>query len=69
MQQSEIINLDEKRDFQVDSSNLKHVRSFCREVHHSLIFEDNKLKTWDRKLESSSNDDIEKKAKKLSKEK
>ena len=28
-----------------------------REVHHSLIFEDNKLKTWDRKLESSSNDD------------
>tara|TARA_B100000073_G_scaffold278244_1_gene238574 strand:- start:461 stop:826 length:366 start_codon:yes stop_codon:yes gene_type:complete len=40
-----------------------------REVHHSLIFEDNKLKTWDRKLESSSNDDIEKKAKTLSKEK
>ncbi len=40
-----------------------------REVHHSLVFEDNKLKTWDKKLESSSNDEIEKEAKKLSKEK
>ena len=36
MEQSEIINLDEKRDFQVDSSNLKHVRSFCREVFEKL---------------------------------
>ena len=36
MQQSEIINLDEKRDFQVDSSNLKHVRTFCREVFEKL---------------------------------
>ena len=40
-----------------------------REVHHSLVFEDNKLKTWNKKLESSSNDEIEKEAKKLSKEK
>ena len=36
MEQSAIINLDEKRDFQVDSSNLKHVRSFCREVFERL---------------------------------
>ena len=36
MEQSAIINLDEKRDFQVDSSNLKHVRSFCREVFEKL---------------------------------
>ena len=36
MQQSEIINLNEKRDFQVDSSNLKHVRTFCREVFEKL---------------------------------
>tara|TARA_Y100000768_G_scaffold200314_1_gene150602 strand:+ start:1729 stop:2094 length:366 start_codon:yes stop_codon:yes gene_type:complete len=43
--------------------------SLFREVHHSLIFEDNKLKTWKRKLDSSSNDEIEKEAKKLSKEK
>ena len=36
MEQPAIINLDEKRDFQVDSSNLKHVRSFCREVFERL---------------------------------
>ena len=36
MEQSEIINLNEKRDFQVDSSNLKHIRSFCRKVFEKL---------------------------------
>ena len=36
MSQSQIINLDEKRDFEVNSSNLKHVRSFCREVFEKL---------------------------------
>ena len=36
MQQSQINNLNEKRDFHVDSSNLKHVRSFCREVFEKL---------------------------------
>ena len=36
MEQSHIINLDEKRDFEVNSSNLKHVRSFCREVFEKL---------------------------------
>ena len=36
MSQSQIINLDEKRDFEVHSSNLKHVRSFCREVFEKL---------------------------------
>ena len=36
MEQSHIINLNEKRDFLVDSSNLKHVRSFCREVFEKL---------------------------------
>ena len=36
MEQSHIINLDEKRDFEVNSSNLKHVRSFCREVFDKL---------------------------------
>ena len=36
MNQSQIINLDEKRDFEVNSSNLKHVRSFCREVFEKL---------------------------------
>ena len=36
MSQSQINNLDEKRDFEVNSSNLKHVRSFCREVFEKL---------------------------------
>ena len=36
MEQSHIVNLDEKRDFEVNSSNLKHVRSFCREVFEKL---------------------------------
>ena len=36
MEQSNIIDLDEKRDFEVNSSNLKHVRSFCREVFEKL---------------------------------
>ena len=36
MSQSQIINLDEKRDFEVNSSNLKHIRSFCREVFEKL---------------------------------
>ena len=40
-----------------------------REVHHSLLFEDNKLKSWERKLNASANDEIEKEAKKLNKEK
>ncbi len=40
-----------------------------REVHHSLIFENNKLKTWEQKLKSSTNDEIEQKAKELNKEK
>ena len=36
MSQSQIINLDEKREFEVNSSNLKHIRSFCREVFEKL---------------------------------
>ena len=36
MEQSHIANVDEKRDFEVNSSNLKHVRSFCREVFEKL---------------------------------
>ena len=36
MEQSQIINLNEKRDFEVNSSNLKHIRSFCREVFEKL---------------------------------
>jgi serine/threonine-protein kinase RsbW len=36
MKQSQIISLSEKRDFAVDSSNLKHVRTFCREVFEKL---------------------------------
>ncbi len=36
MEQTHIINLNEKRDFEVNSSNLKHVRSFCREVFEKL---------------------------------
>ena len=36
MEQLHITNLDEKRDFEVNSSNLKHIRSFCREVFEKL---------------------------------
>ena len=36
MIQSQLINLDEKRDFEVNSSNLKNVRLFCREVFEKL---------------------------------
>ena len=36
MQQLNIRNLNETKDFLVDSSNLKHVRSFCREVFDKL---------------------------------
>ena len=36
MKQSQIISLSEKRDFAVDSSNLKHIRTFCREVLEKL---------------------------------
>ena len=36
MEQTEIISLNEKKDFVVDSSNLKHVRTFCREVFERL---------------------------------
>ena len=36
MEQSQIINLNEKRNFEVNSSNLKHIRSFCREVFEKL---------------------------------
>lgn len=36
MKQSQIISLSEKKDFAVDSSNLKHVRTFCREVLEKL---------------------------------
>ena len=36
MKQSRIISLSEKKDFAVDSSNLKHVRTFCREVFEKL---------------------------------
>ena len=36
MEQTEIISLNEKKDFIVDSSNLKHVRTFCREVFEKL---------------------------------
>ena len=36
MEQTHIANVDEKRDFEVNSSNLKHVRSFCREVFEKL---------------------------------
>lgn len=36
MKQSQIISLSEKKDFAVDSSNLKHIRIFCREVLEKL---------------------------------
>ena len=36
MKQAQLINLDEKRDFEVNSSNLKNIRSFCREVFEKL---------------------------------
>ena len=36
MEQSQIIRLSEKKDFVVDSTNLKHVRTFCREVFEKL---------------------------------
>jgi len=36
MENSEIQNLSETKDFQVDSANLKHVRTFCREVFEKL---------------------------------
>ena len=36
MEQKENISLNEKKDFTVDSSNLKHVRTFCREVFEKL---------------------------------
>ena len=41
MEQSNIANVDEKRDFEVNSSNLKHVRSFCREVFEKLHIDQN----------------------------
>ena len=44
-------------------------KEVLREDHHSLLFEDNKLKSWERKLNTSSNDEIEEEAKKLNKEK
>ena len=36
MENSQIQNLSETKDFQVDSANLKHVRTFCREVFEEL---------------------------------
>ena len=36
MEQTQISNLCESKDFQVDSANLKHVRTFCREVFEKL---------------------------------
>lgn len=36
MKQSQIISLSEKKDFAIDSSNLKHIRTFCREVFEKL---------------------------------
>ena len=36
MGQTQISNLCESKDFQVDSANLKHVRTFCREVFEKL---------------------------------
>ena len=36
MKQSQINSLSEKKDFAVDSSNLKHIRTFCREVLEKL---------------------------------
>tara|TARA_B100000003_G_scaffold173898_1_gene162124 strand:- start:208 stop:642 length:435 start_codon:yes stop_codon:yes gene_type:complete len=36
MEQTQISNLCESKDFQVDSANLKHVRTFCREVLEKL---------------------------------
>lgn len=36
MKQSQVISLSEKKDFAVDSSNLKHIRIFCREVLEKL---------------------------------
>lgn len=36
MEQTHISNLCESKDFQVDSANLKHVRTFCREVFEKL---------------------------------
>ena len=36
MEQAQFSNLSERKDFQVDSANLKHVRNFCREVFDKL---------------------------------
>ena len=40
-----------------------------REVHHSLIFEDDKLVSWVKKKGKAANQSFEEEAKKLNKEK
>lgn len=42
---------------------------FFREVHHSLVFEENKLISWVKKKGKSANQSFEEEAKKLNKEK
>ena len=39
-----------------------------REVHHTLFFQDNKLTSWLKKIETSSNEDTEGESKKLNTE-
>ena len=39
-----------------------------REVHHTLLFKDNKLTSWFKKIETSSNEDTEGESKKLNTE-
>ena len=40
-----------------------------REVHHSLIFKDDKLVSWEKKKGKAANQSLEEEAKKLNKEK
>tara|TARA_B100001057_G_scaffold320285_1_gene320566 strand:+ start:836 stop:1102 length:267 start_codon:yes stop_codon:yes gene_type:complete len=42
---------------------------FFREVHHSLVFKENKLISWVKKKGKSANQSFEEEAKKLNKEK
>ena len=39
-----------------------------REVHHTLFFKDNKLTSWSKKIETTSNENTERESKKLSTE-
>ena len=44
--------------------DLKLLVMILREVHYSLIFQENKLSKWNKKIDSDSNEDVEEKLKK-----